>query len=129
MDLIDRLADAIESHFKYPTGTISIDLLREGDEAIALLSPASNPSEFYLDRTMQNETVISIMVKSKSQQNAKSKCQSIADFVTGLTELVSLNNSFKFIGASIYTNVSFIDKTEKDTFIYAGLVQVMTSTR
>jgi hypothetical protein len=101
-----------------------MDILSEDDNALTIRRYQSGSSLNFLDNSRDDTIGIQILAKNKNQQIAVETLELIVDFLYK-SENIPNDGSYQYITTNIYINPILVEKTDRDSYLYSTLLQVV----
>jgi hypothetical protein len=123
MSLVDDLANHLESSLSLFT-TFKIDVLSEEDNALTIRRYQSGSSLDFLDDGRDDTIGVQILSKNKNQQLAVETLENIVDYLYK-TKNIPNDGSYQYITTNIYIQPILVEKTDRDSYLYSTLLQII----
>lgn len=123
MGILDSIKKSIEQNVNLDCPTISIGILSKNPKDVCIrLVPNANKTA-YLDKGKTYQISFQVLVKDPSQKGAIRIIHDITDYLDQLTseDIIITDPKYKFIRCEVYTMPNFVEKTEKNEYIYTAL--------
>lgn len=120
MDLLDRIMDYLESNLTL-FAVFKQDILSDDDASLAIRLAPSSPSERFYDRSKENIISFQILSKHTNQLLALQTLYEISNSLEDLVDLSSQDGSYIFSKIELYTNPTWVSKTDHNSHIYTAL--------
>lgn len=121
-EVIDIVLDYLEQEMNLFT-VFSVDSLGDDENALAIRSTPSSPGSRFLNNSRDDVVAFQILVKNTNQLTAIKTINDIS------AELESLNKDKllmeNFIDCRVYTYPTFVEKTERGSYIYTALFNLI----
>jgi hypothetical protein len=122
MELLDKIIDAIEANVNL-NAPIQVGVLSDEPSAVCVRLIPSSSRVAYMDSGRVYQMSFQVLVKDQNQQKAIQVLDEITTFVDRLThdDITLTDSRFQFIQCNVYTMPNFVEKTERDEYIYTAL--------
>lgn len=101
--------------------TFKQDILSAEDNALTIRLAPSAPSERFYDTSKENVISFQILSKHTNQFLALQTLYDISKVLENILDLPSQNGSYTFSKIELYTNPTWVNKTEQNAHIYTAL--------
>lgn len=122
MDFLDRVKEYIEQNVIL-NATIVFGLLDTAPSSIAIRQTPSSMNDRYTDNEKTFIFAFQVLVKDTNHLTAYNVIQSIFNVLDGLGKdaIPSQDGSYTFIKCECYTLPNFVEKTDKNEYIYTAI--------
>lgn len=122
MDFLDRVKEYIEQNVTL-NAPIVFGLLDTAPSSIAIRQIPSLVNDRYVDNEKTFTFAFQVLVKDADHLTAHNTIQSIFSVLDGLGKDVipSQDGSYVFVKCECYTLPNFVEKTDKDEYIYTAI--------
>ena len=122
MDFLDRVKEYIEQNVTL-NAPIVFGLLDTAPSSIAIRQIPSLISDRYVDNEKTFTFAFQVLVKDADHLTAYNTIQNIFSVLDGLGKdaIPSQDGSYAFVKCECYTLPNFVEKTDKDEYIYTTI--------
>lgn len=122
MDFLDKTIDYIELNIPRAS-KVKVGKLSTEPSGVAIRQTPSTVTSRYVNSGAIREFAFQILVKDTDQLQAIKLLNEITSILDGLKneDIVSSDNSFKFINCKVSTLPNYVEETDKKEFIYTAL--------
>jgi hypothetical protein len=122
MELLDKILDAIEANVNL-NAPIQVGVLSDEPTAVCVRLIPSSPRVAYMDNGRVYQMSFQVLAKDKEEFEAIRVINDITEFLDSLAnDDIQLSDSrYQFITCEVYTMPNFVEKTERDEYIYTAL--------